>query len=193
MAALGPLPWGVITGACLLGAIILGAAITQPGTDLAWHLLRLALTALAAAAAFVLDEAAAAAVDATPRSRSRHTAQRLLGTLVPATVWLAGVAVLEHRNQATPAAGLLLEGVGALSLAVAVAACLRRAGWATPGETASTAVAVTLVALTAFDPFPGTVPVFPTVTHWHASGLLWLAITAAASATIVVASRQQRR
>jgi hypothetical protein len=193
MAALGPLPWGAVTGACLLGAVILGAAITQPGTDLAWHLLRLALTALAAAAAFVLDEAAAAAVDATPRSPGRRTAQRLPGTLVPGTVWLAGIAVLEHRDQTTPAVGLLLEGVGALSFAVAVAACLRRAGWATPGETASTAVAVVLVALMAFDPLPGTVPVFPTVTHWQASGLLWLAVAAAASATIVATSRQQRR
>lgn len=175
-------------GGSALGAVILTAcvAFAADGTPLVFA--RLALVALAAAAAFVLDEPAAAAVDAVPRTRRRRTGARATVVALPFAVWTGGVLALKLRNSGTPAAALLIEGAGVLALALALAAALRRWGRNEPGDVVASAVGATILALLLFNPFSRWVPLFPVADRWVLSSACWGALTVAAMGIAVTAS-----
>jgi hypothetical protein len=160
--------------------------------------MRLALIVLTATAAFVLDEPAAAAVDATPSSLRRRTAHRAAAALLPLSVWIVAVLALGQRHGSTPSAGLLLEGAGALSLAVALAAVLRRHGQAEPGDVVACGLGATLLGVLLLDPPPHSVQLFPDGDGWTASTVLWGGLTLAAAGLTVIGSedpflRRRRR
>jgi hypothetical protein len=183
----------VVGGTSALGVAILAACVVLADSPPLVYL-RLALVALAVSAAFVLDDAATAAVDAVPRTRRRRTADRLLAVAVPLTVWGVGIAVFQLRTPATPAAGLLVEGAGALTVAVAAAAVLRWAGRAEPGEIAATVVGGTMLALIVFDlPSWWPVPLFPGDAGWPASTALWSGLGVASAVVVILASADPYR
>jgi len=104
-----------VLGGSALGATILAGcvAFATDGPPLGY--VRLALVALAAGAAYVFDEPAAAAVDAVPCTRRRRTAARATAVVAPYSVWAGGISALELRNAVTPVDSLLVEGAGVLA------------------------------------------------------------------------------
>jgi hypothetical protein len=153
--------WAPVLGGSALGAAILAGCVAFADDGPPLNHVRLALVALAAAAAFVLEEPAAAAVDAVPSTRRRRTLTRATVVVVPLAVWIFGILALEQRTAVTPAGALLIEGAGALAVAVAFAAVLRLLGRAEPGEIAGTLVGAAIIGMIIFNPSPRPVPVFP--------------------------------
>lgn len=184
----------VVGGGTALGAAVLTVSVAAAGDSppLVWC--RLGLLALVVAAAAVLDEPAAAVVDAAPRTRRRRTVDRLPVLALAVGVWAAGVGALELRVPATPGAALLVEGVGALAVAVAMAAVLRRLGRPEPGEQVATGLGAALLALLLFEP-PGwwPAPFFPDSDGWHASTWLWAVLAVGAAGLVVLASADPAR
>jgi hypothetical protein len=184
----------VLVGGCLLGTVLMvfGVVLAQDAPPLV--LLRLALVPLAAVAAFVLDESAAAAVDAVPRTLRRRTVNRAVVLGLPLALWTAGIAAVEWRTPATPATGLLVEGTGVLAITLALAAVLRWGGRAEPGEVTAAAVGGAILALVVFDvPSWWPVPIFPGDTGWSASTVLWGLVAVASAMVVAGASREPYR
>jgi hypothetical protein len=151
-------PWLPVGGGVALGVAALSADIwlvpDGPGSVLLWF----ALAGFVSAAAFVLDEPAAAAVDAAPLPRRRRTVRRLLVGLVPAVFWLGGAAVAARSEPALSWPALAVTGGGFLLVTVTAAAILRRLGYDSPGEVVgAVAGAAVVLALVAAPPRIGTV------------------------------------
>jgi peptidoglycan/LPS O-acetylase OafA/YrhL len=183
-----------VGGGCLLGTALLVLCVVLAEDAPPVALLRLALVPLAAVAAFVLDESAAAAVDAVPRTLRRRTVNRAVVLGLPLLLWAAGIAVVELRTPATPATGLLVEGTGVLAITLALAAVLRWGGRAEPGEVAASAVGGAILALVVFDvPSWWPVPIFPGDTGWSASTVLWGLVAVASAMVVAGASREPYR
>lgn len=178
--------WRAVAGGSALGATVLLLCVAVPTVDLPLTYVRLALIALAGATAFVFDEPAAAVVDAVPVSPRRRTAVRSLAVAVPLGVWAIAVLGLALRHPGTPVRGLLLEGAGALAVALAGATVLRLTGHREPGETIATVLGATLLGFLLFDPPPHSVPVFPVHGGWTASTVLWAGLALAAGIVVAV-------
>jgi hypothetical protein len=185
--------WGAVLGGSAFGAGILAVCVVfaADGPPLAY--VRLALVALAAAAAFVLDEPSAAAVDAVPATRRGRTAVRAIAVALPLAVWTSGVLALERRNSATAAGALLVEGAGLLAVSVAISAILRLTGRAEPGEIVASFLGAAMLAALIFNPLAWSVPLFPVGGGWAASTALWGSATVAAATLVVAASRDPYR
>jgi len=185
--------WAPVLGGSGFGAAILTVCVVFAADGPPLGHVRLALVALMAAAAFVLDEPAAAVVDAVPATRRRRTAIRATTVALPFAVWTGGVAALELRNTETPVGALLVEGAGALAMAVAGAAILRLAGRIEPGEIVASVLGAGILAVLIFNPPPRSVPFFPVGQGWAASTALWGSLTVAAAVLVVAASRDPFR
>jgi hypothetical protein len=183
-----------VGGGCLLGTALLVLCVVLAEDAPPVALLRLALVPLAAVAAFALDEAAAAAVDAVPRTRGQRTGKRAVVLGLPMVLWTVGIAAVEWRVPATPATGLLVEGAGVLAITLALAAVLRWGGRAEPGEVTAAAVGGTVLTLVVFDvPSWWPVPIFPGDTGWPASTALWGVVAVASAVVVAGASREPYR
>lgn len=185
--------WAVVLGGSGVGGAILTACVLVGDDAPPLAHVRLALVPLAAAAAFVWDEPAAAAVDAVPRARPGRSATRALVLLVPLTVWITALLALDLRTQTTPVVVLLVEGVGVMAAAAAGAAVLRRLGHDDPGEVVATVVAAAVLAGLVFTPSVRAVPVFPASEEPGASSLAWVTLAFVAVIVAVAASREQYR
>jgi hypothetical protein len=155
--AVRAVPWAPVAGCTCLGLVALATdrwlVPDGPGSALLW----IGLAGCASATAFTLDEAAAAAVDAAPRTRRWRTLHRLVAGLLPLVAWLAGAGVAAGGTSLSWGA-LAVTGTGLVAVTVATAAALRRLGHDTPGElVASGAGAVVLLGLLVGVPKVGTV------------------------------------
>jgi len=185
--------WTVVVGGSTLGAAILAGCVVFAADGPPFGYVRLGLVALAGAAAFVLDEPAAAAVDAVPATRGRRTAARTIALVMPFAVWGGGVLALEQRNAVTPVGALLVEGAGVLAIAVGLSAVLRLAGSVEPGEIVASVLGAGVLAVLIFNPPPRSVPLFPVGDGWAASTALWGSLVVAAVMLVAVASRDPYR
>ena len=91
------LPWRPVATASIAALCLLSVVAIWPESGFADVGIKLALVCLAAAAAFVLDEPAAAAVDSAPRTLRARTAMRLVGMALPATIGAGGLLVIAAR------------------------------------------------------------------------------------------------
>ena len=180
--------WAVVLGGSAIGTAILAGCVAFANDGPPLPQVRLALVALAAAAAFVLDEPAAGAVDAVPNTRRRRTAARTTAIALPLAVWILGVLALEQRNAVTPAGALLVEGAGVLAVAMAVAAILRLVGRAEPGEIVASVLGAAMLGVIIFNPPPHSVPIFPIDDGWAPSTTLWTCLAVAATILVTAAS-----
>ena len=185
--------WSAVLGGSALGAGILAVCVAYAADGPPLMYVRLALVALAAAAAFILDEPAAAAVDAAPVTRRVRTATRASALALPFAVWTAGILALDRRNNVTVVGALLVEGAGVLAVAVALSAILRLTGRAEPGEVVASVLGASMLAVLIFNPSPGSVPLFPVGDGWAASTALWCSLAVAASILVVAASHDPYR
>jgi hypothetical protein len=185
--------WAVVLTGSALGATILGACVAFGGDGPPLRFVRLALITLVAAAAFVLDEPAAAAVDAVPTTRLRRTIVRSTVVALPLTVWAGGALALEQRNSVTEASALVVEGAGLFAVAVALAAFLRLAGRTEPGEIVASVLGAAVLAVMIINPPTRSVQLFPSDEGWGASSTLWGSVAIAATALVIAASRDPYR
>jgi len=185
--------WPALLGGSAIGAGILAVCVAYAADGPPLLYVRLALVALAGAAAFVLDEPAAAAVDAVPVTRRGRTAIRASAVALPFAVWGAGVLALEWPNSGTAVGALLVEGAGVLALAVALSAVLRLAGRAEPGEIVASVLGASILAGLIFSPLPASMPLFPVGNGWAASTALWGSFGVAGVMLVVAASRDPYR
>ena len=181
-------PWGSVLVGSAAGTLLLlvVAGATPAGTAL----LPLAVALLAGAAAFVLDEPAAAAVDATPTSLRARTAGRAPVALVPLGCGALALTVAGQRSAAVSIGGTVLVLAGCLLAGVAVSSGLRRRV-AAPGETAAAVVGLTLIAATLFEPLSRWVVVLPLSPHapWGPTAALWCAISIGSLAVLAWTTR----
>lgn len=184
--------WAVVLGGSGCGAGILLGCIIFTGDTPPLTYLRLALLALVAAAAFILDEPAAAAVQATPTTLIRRTAVRTTALGAPVSVWVLGLLGIEQRAASTPTLALLLEGAGAMAVAVALAACLRLAGDNEPGDIIASVCGAAILAILLLNPLPRSLPLFPIAEGWATSSALWASLILASTLVTIGVSRDRR-
>ncbi|MEO7269738.1 MAG: hypothetical protein ABIW49_11090 [Knoellia sp.] len=185
--------WSPLLMATAMGTLILAGCVAFAEDLPPLLYLRLGLAALAGAAAFVLDEPAAAAVDAAPTTLRSRTTARVTVVAVPLAVWVAGVVSIDGRIPQTPAGHLLVEGAGVLAVTVALAAVLRQTGRSAPGEGVATVMGGVVLGLATFRSFPRSVPLFPAGEGWVASTTLWCALGALSVVVVLASTRDSHR
>lgn len=189
------LPWRPVATASIAALCLLSLVAIWPESGFADVGIKLALVCLAAAAAFVLDEPAAAAVDSAPRTLRARTAMRLVGMALPATIGAGGLLVIAARLGSRsagqlPYGGLLLQMAGCLLLGVATAAFARRF-IPDPGDLVSSVVAGGLTALVIYNPFRRWVDIFPLSPgdRWSRAVVLWTIVCLLCVVTLTRATR----
>lgn len=186
-------PWAGLLAVSLLGGVIL--AVAAQVTGLEPNAVFLGLATCGGAAAYVLDEEATAIADATPTSRSRRVAWRLVLLAPPLLVAITGLFNLDRQDPATHWWRLLPMAVGALAAGVMSAAILRRRHAATPGDLAAPVTALGVVVTCALNPLRRWVSLAPlgATSHVGRSVVLWAAITVGCAAITAACSRDPAR
>jgi hypothetical protein len=186
------LPWRPVATASLAALSMLSLVAAWPDSAFSSVGIGLSLACLAAAASFILDEPAAAAVDSVPMTLRARTVVRLAGLALPASIGAVGLLVIGERLDSTaygglpydgppydglPYSGLLLLMTGCLLLGVATASFARRFIPA-PGDLVSGIVAGLLATLVVYNPVSRWVDVFPLSPQdrWPRSVVLWAVI-----------------
>jgi hypothetical protein len=173
-----------VAGGTALGLVLLlvdGWLVPNgPGSALQWF----ALAGFATAAAFVLDEPSAAAVDAVPVPRRTRTARRLVVGLMPVAGWLGGTAAVVRSAPGLSWPALAVTGSGFLVVTLCAAVVLRRTGHDTPGEVVAAAAGfVVVLALVVAPPKIG--PVLEAHDVSSRASTLWVAMSVLAVALLV--------
>lgn len=180
-AELRAVPWAPVLGGLGIGATALPLDMWLvpggPGSALMWF----ALAGFAAAAAFVLDEPSAAAVDAVPVPRRSRTARRLLVGLLPFAGWLAGTAAVVRAEPALSWPALAVTGTGVIVVTLGVATGLRRGGQDAPGELVAVGVGAGVVLALVFA-VPKVGPVLEAYDASSRTTVLWAVLAAGAAA-----------
>jgi len=180
--ALPAVPWGPVAAGSALGmacvAVDRWVVPNGPGSALLWF----GLAGFASASAFALDEAAAAVVDAVPRSRRWRTVRRLAIGLLPLVGWFLVTAVAARSADLSWVA-LAVTGGGLVAVTLAAASALSRLGQSTPGEVVSAGVGG-LVLLGVLVAVPKVGPVLEAYDASNRSTAWWLVLGVAATMVI---------
>jgi len=184
-------PW---TEVCLTtggaaAAFTLAAAVLPSAAG--FPLLLLSLALCGGAAAYVLDEAAAPVVDATPMSRTWRLGCRVVIVALPASVGVAGLAAAGRSDPTLLWQRLGLVLVGYLAVGVAVAAALRHNGRATPGDLAAVLVATGTLLVTMVNPLRRWVSLLPgdPAASWGRTVAVWLTVILVCAVAVRVGMR----
>jgi hypothetical protein len=131
--------WQPLLGATVLVVVLLAVKaddLHQDGTAL--MVLRGVAALLALGAAFLIDDAAAVTLAASPTSLAWRRLHRLLVAALVTVPWTLAVLVVRSRGAETPVAGLTLELVTLVALALAAAGGITRwTGICEPGVLAA--------------------------------------------------------
>lgn len=184
------LPWRPVLVFTSVGLALLLLAATWPATSVGEAALMLSLAALAGGTAYVLDEAAAEAVGATPLSLRRRTRARLVVVGLPWLVGTAGLGAVAVRGGTAVTLGVVVQLTGCLLLAFGASSVARRTR-AEPGELIAGTLAAAIVALGVVNPFAQWVDLFPTREgqRWGSSIVVWSGIALVCIALGVRATR----
>jgi len=178
-------PWAPVAGGTCLGlaALLLDGWVVPngPGSALLWF----ALAGFATAAAFVLDEPSAAAVDAVPVPRRTRTARRLLVGLLPVVGWLGGTAAVVQSEPGLSWSALAVTGGGLLVATLAAATALRRAGHDAPGELVAAGAGGIVVLALAVGAVPKVGPLLESADPSSRSSVVWVVLAVAGIAVIL--------
>lgn len=183
------LPWPVALSAVAAVGLVLVVAVVAGGAPT--FVVRVAELALAAGAAYLLDDAASAVTVAAPQGVWRRRAPTLSnGAAILAFAWVSILAVLTWLESPLPLLPLTGELVVLCSLAVSAAAVLARSGEPEPGG--QVGPAVVLLGLTAVILEPVlrlTIFVSEDGVGGVARQLAWLGTAVLAGIVVLVASR----
>jgi hypothetical protein len=184
--AVRAVPWARIVLAA--GLVILLMELVRWNPWILWPLEGTAVGLLAGAAAWCVDEEAAAVVDGAPRGLAWRTAARAPGILLlagvwAATVWHARASLFDHASV------VLLQGLAALAAGTAWATSRRAAGAPMPGLAFAATVIPTATGWALVRPLAEQLPVFPygttttgqataSLVGWTLLGVVSLGVTA---------------
>jgi hypothetical protein len=190
---LGPaagIPWRPVAALTSVGLLLLGVAATWTTSAVAGTALVVGVAALAAATAYVLDEAAAEAVGAAPISLRRRSRARLLVAGAVLVAGSMGVAALAVRSGLSARFAVMVWLTGCVLVAVAAAAALRR-HVPEPGDAVGGALLTVVIALAVVNPLSRWVDVFPSEpdARWASSFVLWGGVGAICLAVLTRATR----
>ena len=178
-------PWAPVAGGTALGlaALLLDSWLVPngPGSAVLWF----ALAGFATAAAFVMDEPSAAAVDAVPVPRRTRTVRRLLVGLVPVVGWLGGTAAAAWAGPGLSWSALAVTGGGLLVTTLAAATALRRAGHDAPGELVAAGAGGLVVLAMAVGGVPRVGPLLESADPSSRSSVAWAVLAGAGVALIL--------
>lgn len=163
-----PAVLGLTAGAALLGA----AGVALGPESIGSVTLAPAATLLAAAAAFTLDEPAAAIVDITPTSRTRRITARANALSVPLLVGIGLATAIHARDATLSTSDLAVAMIGNVLLGFA-AACAARRSSAEPGILTATAITVTFVVAPLISPIARRIQLFPASPNASVSSTTW--------------------
>jgi hypothetical protein len=184
----------MLATAALAAALLLVAVYTE-GSSISMVAGIFGLAACGSSAAYALDEFAVAVADASPTSRTRRLAWRMLTVVTPALVASVGLLALDRANPSMHWLRLAPFAAGALALGVCLAAALRRRGWSTPGDLAGMLAFSTIVITVVVDPLHRWVAIAPlgNAAHPDRSILLWVVAAAACLAITFICARDPGR
>jgi len=184
----------MLATAALAAALLLVAAYAD-GSSISLIAGILGLAACGSSAAYALDEFAVAVADASPTSRTRRLAWRMLTVVTPALVASVGLLALDHLAPAMHWLRLAPFAAGALAIGVCLAAALRRRGWSTPGDLAGMLAFSTIVITVVLDPLHRWVAIAPLgdTAHPGRSTLLWVVVIATCLAMTFICARDPGR
>lgn len=178
-------PWRVV--AVVAAAVPALMALTAAWPTDVWPLQGMAVGLLAAAAAWSMDERAAALVDTLPRPLWWRTAARAMAIVPLAALWVACVLVAGDRIPDHPRL-YALQGLAALLAGAALATALRSRGRATPGLALAPALVGLVSGLALVRPVPDRLPLFPIWPHeaFGLSAAIWGCVLAAAALALAL-------
>ena len=187
--ALG-VPWRPVGALAAAGIGLLLLGMGWIGSPVASAAVRVGVPLVAAAAAYVLDEAASEAVGAVPTSLRARTGARLFvaaAALALGALALAGVAL---RSGTGATLGISVQLTGLALVAVTAAAAMRRRR-AEPGEAVAGGLLAVVVALTLAHPLDRWVELFPSQPgqRWAGSLLVWSVVAGVSIAGLYAATR----
>lgn len=188
-AAMG-IPWRPVTSLTATALILLVVAATWVASPIAGVALTASVPLLAAATAYLLDEAASEAVAATPTTLRARSAGRLVFAVVVWALGALGLVALAMRSGTAARVGVIAQVTGCILLAVAASAALRRRT-AEPGEAVAAALVGAVLCLAVANPLARWVDLFPTEPgqRWGGSLAVWSVIAVACVVTTVRATR----
>ncbi len=168
------LPWRAVASLTGAGLLLLAVTAAWPASAVSGLSLVVAIGALAAAAAYLLDEAAAEAVATTPMCLRTRSSARLAWAAAVFGTGLVGLGAVAQRSDSGARLGLAVPLAGCILLAVACSATLRRRV-AEPGELVGATLLALVVALAVARPFGRWVDLFPAdaAGRWGGAISLW--------------------
>ena len=171
-----------------VGLLLLGAA--WGGSSVAGTAVTVGVPLLAAATAYVLDEAADEAVAAAPTSLRARSVTRLVVATVIVGLGALALGVVALRSGTGAQAGFTVQLVGLALVAVAASAAARRRV-AEPGDAVGGALLALVLTLALSHPLDRWVTLFPAEPdlRWGASLALWATVAVASVAGLWVATR----
>ena len=183
-------PWRPVAGLTAAGTGLLAVAAIWVTSPVAGTAVTVGVPLLAAATAYVLDEAASEAVAAAPTSLRARSRCRLAAVVVILAIGAVALAALALRSGASARLGIMLWLTGCALVAVAASAILRRRV-AEPGEAVAGGVIALVLALAIAHPLDRRVDLFPTDAgqRWGGSLVVWGSVVAVAVIATLAGTR----
>ncbi len=180
-------PWATVTGAAAVGGFITFLTLAVPASADSALTIRLVQLALAASAAYVVDDAAAALTRVAPRSLWAHRAFALVvGLAAIAVAWVVVLVNLRHLPDAT-LRSLTIEVAVMVLIALATSATLALRGEPEPGNQVAVAVPLAGVGVLVLGGMLG----FDIFIEGTRDGTAWVVVGAFALAVLTWASRDK--
>ena len=184
------IPWRPVAGLTAAGTGLLAVAAIWVTSPISGTALTVGVPVLAAATAYLLDEAATEAVAATPTSLRARSGSRLASAVAVLAIGAVGIAALALRSDTSARLGIMLWLTGCALVAVSASAVLRRRV-AEPGEAVAGGVIGLVLVLAIVHPLDRWVDLLPTEAgqRWGGSLLVWGAVAMVAVMVLVAATR----
>ena len=190
LASTTGVPWRPVALLTAGGVGLLLVASVWTGGSIARTAVTVGVPLMAAATAYVLDEAASEAVAAVPTSLRARSVTRLVVAAAIVGLGALALGVVALRSGSGAKAGSTVQLVGLALVAVAAAAAARRRV-AEPGEAVGGALLALVLTLVLSHPLDRWVSLFPSEPdlRWGVSLALWAAVAVASVAALWVATR----
>jgi hypothetical protein len=183
-------PWPLVLLSCAFTAALMAMAASWP--RVMWPLQGIAIGLIAGAAAWSMDETAAAVVDTLPRPLWWRTGARAVAVVPLGLVW-AGCVLIPGDRLPPHRELFLLQGFAALLFAVACVTWRRARGQAGPGTQFASFVIPVAALLALARPFPERLPLFPVWPGeaWTLSLGIWSTLAGGSAALLAVAMSER--
>jgi len=183
-------PWRPVALLTASGVALLLLSAAWSDSPVAGTAVTVGVPLLAAAAAYVLDEAADEAVAAAPTSLRARSVTRLVVAAVIVGLGALALGVVALRSGSSAKAGITVQLVGLALVAVAASAAARRRV-AEPGDVVGGALLALVLTLALSHPLDRWVSLFPSEPdlRWGGYVALWAAVAVASVAGLWVATR----